>query len=84
MSSFSNICPGCQKRYGPPNPLGWVDIRRCSSCAKGMQEILLDKYRSEHARNRPKGQRRDRPGDTELLESLARPPQQTRSARTKQ
>jgi len=38
--NHSNLCPGCSLRFGPPNPQGWIDIRRCPACQPKEKEAL--------------------------------------------
>ncbi len=32
--TYGSICPHCNKRYGEPNRLGYIEIMRCGTCPK--------------------------------------------------
>lgn len=38
--TYSAICPGCNLRFDPPNPRGFIDIRRCPACQAKEREAL--------------------------------------------
>ncbi len=47
MKAYSKICPGagCDKRYGKPNPDGFIDIELCAPCAEKRKADKTRYYR---------------------------------------
>ena len=44
---FRFICPPCSKRYGPPDRLGWIDLKMCNDC-----EIRMDSLRRDPSKKK--------------------------------
>ena len=55
---YGMICPCCNKRYGNPERLGFIDVRRCGNCPSlAMQDQMYFNKRFKELKNvrRPNG-----------------------------
>lgn len=49
---YGYICPGCEERYGDPQPRGWVDVLRCKKCFIKLEAYDLEKRKRHCSRMR--------------------------------
>jgi predicted SprT family Zn-dependent metalloprotease len=44
---YGYMCPYCSKRYGEPQPLGFIDVVRCKKCPTFIRQLQIESNKRE-------------------------------------